>query len=290
MRFEAHVEVTHLPGMLDPQGATVERALPALGYTNVSEVRIGKSIRLVVDAADEAAARAQVEEMCQRLLANPVIEAFTVELQSLETPSMSARVGVVRLPRHELRARRRARRRAPRRRRRARVARRSHRRRRRRRRRARRLRPRRLPAHRRDRPVLAGDGRRRATSRPTAGRSSGSATASRCSPRPGCCRARCRRTRASSSSATTVVCRVETSRSVLTHGVDGRHRAAAPDQPLRGQLHVRRRRPSSGCGPRTGSCCATSTTPTAASTTSRAQQRGRQRRRAHAAPGARRRR
>jgi phosphoribosylformylglycinamidine synthase PurS subunit len=83
MRFEAHVEVTHLPGVLDPQGATVERALPALGYTNVSQVRVGKSIRLVVDAPDEAAARAQVDEMCHRLLANPVIEAYDVQLAAL---------------------------------------------------------------------------------------------------------------------------------------------------------------------------------------------------------------
>jgi phosphoribosylformylglycinamidine synthase subunit PurS len=80
MQFEARVEVTHLPGVLDPQGATVERALPALGYTNVTNVRIGKAIRLVVDAADEPSARAQVEEMCERLLANPVIEAYEIDL------------------------------------------------------------------------------------------------------------------------------------------------------------------------------------------------------------------
>lgn len=80
MQFEARVEVTHLPGVLDPQGATVERALPALGYTNVTNVRIGKAIRLLVDAVDEQAARAQVEEMCKRLLANPVIEAYDIEV------------------------------------------------------------------------------------------------------------------------------------------------------------------------------------------------------------------
>jgi phosphoribosylformylglycinamidine synthase subunit PurS len=83
MRFEARVEVTHLPGIADPQGATVERALPALGYTNVSEVHIGKAIRLIVDAESELLARAQVEEMCERLLANPVIEAYTIDLSEL---------------------------------------------------------------------------------------------------------------------------------------------------------------------------------------------------------------
>jgi phosphoribosylformylglycinamidine synthase len=85
MRFEGRVEVNHLPGVLDPQGATVDRALPALGYTNVSEVRIGKSSRRVGEAPDAETARAQVDEMCQRLLANPVIEAFTVEIHQLET-------------------------------------------------------------------------------------------------------------------------------------------------------------------------------------------------------------
>jgi phosphoribosylformylglycinamidine synthase PurS subunit len=82
-RFEARVEIAHLPGILDPQGATIERSLPALGYENVSEVRVGKSLRLVVDADDEAAARAQVDEMCRRLLANPVIEAYAIELAEL---------------------------------------------------------------------------------------------------------------------------------------------------------------------------------------------------------------
>ena len=76
--FNVHVEVSHLPGIADPAGATVERALPALGYTNVAQVHIGKTIRLVVDAADADAARAQVNEMCERLLANPVIEAYEV--------------------------------------------------------------------------------------------------------------------------------------------------------------------------------------------------------------------
>ncbi len=81
MRFEARIDVTHLPGVLDPQGATVERALPALGYSNVSAVSIAKTIRLVVEADDEAAARSQVDDMCRQLLANPVIERYTVELQ-----------------------------------------------------------------------------------------------------------------------------------------------------------------------------------------------------------------
>jgi len=78
--FRAHVEVTHLPGIADPAGATIERALPALGYSNVSQVHIGKTIMLVVDAPDAEAAHAQVKEMCERLLANPVIEAYEVKI------------------------------------------------------------------------------------------------------------------------------------------------------------------------------------------------------------------
>jgi phosphoribosylformylglycinamidine synthase len=83
MRYEARVEITHLPGIADPQGATIERALPALGYDNVSRVHVGKSIRLVIDAADEPSARAQADEMCRRLLANPVIEAYHIEVTEL---------------------------------------------------------------------------------------------------------------------------------------------------------------------------------------------------------------
>ncbi len=83
--YEVRIEVAHRPGILDPQGGVIERALPALGYGNVSHVRVGKSIRLVVEAADEAAARAEVEEMCRRLLANPVIEDYAIEIMAPET-------------------------------------------------------------------------------------------------------------------------------------------------------------------------------------------------------------
>ena len=82
--FEAHIEVAHLPGIADPQGATVERALPALGYTNVSDVKIGKTIRLVVESTDEAAAREELDDMCRRLLANPVIESYEITITQLD--------------------------------------------------------------------------------------------------------------------------------------------------------------------------------------------------------------
>ena len=85
--YEARIEVAHRPGILDPQGGVIERALPALGYGNVSHVRVGKSIRLVVEAADEGAARAEVEEMCRKLLANHVIEDFRFEVEEAPAPA-----------------------------------------------------------------------------------------------------------------------------------------------------------------------------------------------------------
>jgi phosphoribosylformylglycinamidine synthase PurS subunit len=78
MRVTFEVLVRLKAGLLDPQGKAVEGALPALGWTNVSEVRVGKHVELVVEAEDEPAARAQVEEMAERLLSNPVIEDFQI--------------------------------------------------------------------------------------------------------------------------------------------------------------------------------------------------------------------
>jgi phosphoribosylformylglycinamidine synthase subunit PurS len=85
MRFEAEVLVTLKPGLADPQGKAVEGALPALGWTNVSAVRIGKHVRLELEAESPDAARSQVEEMATRLLSNPVIEDAKIdELIALE--------------------------------------------------------------------------------------------------------------------------------------------------------------------------------------------------------------
>jgi phosphoribosylformylglycinamidine synthase PurS subunit len=86
MRFEAEVLVTLKAGLADPQGKAVEGALPALGWTNVSAVRIGKHVRLELEAESPDAARSQVEEMATRLLSNPVIEDARIDgLTPLET-------------------------------------------------------------------------------------------------------------------------------------------------------------------------------------------------------------
>jgi phosphoribosylformylglycinamidine synthase subunit PurS len=75
------VEVSLRPGIADPQGATIERALPALGYQTVSGVRAGKAIRFTIEAAGVQEARAEVEELCRRFLINPVIEDAAVTLE-----------------------------------------------------------------------------------------------------------------------------------------------------------------------------------------------------------------
>jgi len=79
-QFDVLVEVSLRPGIADPQGSTVERALPALGFDGVEGVRVGKAIRFSIEAGDEATARSQVEDLCHRFLTNPVIEDSRVEV------------------------------------------------------------------------------------------------------------------------------------------------------------------------------------------------------------------
>lgn len=78
MKFEVRVEVSLRPGIADPQGATIERALPALGFDGVEAVRVGKSMRFTLDAESADAAQQQAEDMCARFLTNPVIEDAAV--------------------------------------------------------------------------------------------------------------------------------------------------------------------------------------------------------------------
>lgn len=81
MTFSAKVSIILKSGIADPQGQTIERSLPALGYDGVKNVRVGKLIELEVEADDAGDAKTSVEEMCERLLANPVIEAYEVHVQ-----------------------------------------------------------------------------------------------------------------------------------------------------------------------------------------------------------------
>jgi phosphoribosylformylglycinamidine synthase subunit PurS len=80
MRFSVLVETRLRPGIADPQGSTIERALPALGFEGLAGVRVGKAIRFEIEAADEATARARVDEVCRRFLINPVMEDADITL------------------------------------------------------------------------------------------------------------------------------------------------------------------------------------------------------------------
>jgi phosphoribosylformylglycinamidine synthase subunit PurS len=78
--MKARVHVTLKRGVLDPQGEAVRHALGSLGFEGVGDVRMGKVIELELAETDEAAARARVRDMCEKLLANTVIEDYAVEL------------------------------------------------------------------------------------------------------------------------------------------------------------------------------------------------------------------
>ena len=78
--MKARVHVRLKPGVLDPQGKAIGNALAGLGFTGVVEVRQGKLIELDLSETDPIRARDQVEAMCKDLLANPVIEDYTIEL------------------------------------------------------------------------------------------------------------------------------------------------------------------------------------------------------------------
>ncbi len=80
MKFHAVVDIQLHPGIADPQGSTIERALPTLGFDGMSNVRSGKSIHLDIEAPDASAAEAQLQDVCERFLTNPVIEGASISL------------------------------------------------------------------------------------------------------------------------------------------------------------------------------------------------------------------
>ena len=78
--FEAQVKVTLKKTVADPQGLTVKHALESLGFSGLDEVRMGKFITLGLKAKDKAKAEAEARDMCSKLLANPIIEDYSVEV------------------------------------------------------------------------------------------------------------------------------------------------------------------------------------------------------------------
>lgn len=88
-QYAVQIRVTPRPGILDPEGETIGRALGALGYEGVSDVRAGRLITLRLEAEGAEAARAAAAEMCERLIANPIIEDYSVQIE--EWPGGEAR-------------------------------------------------------------------------------------------------------------------------------------------------------------------------------------------------------
>ena len=78
--MKARVTVTLKTGVLDPQGQAIEGSLKALGFPGVASVRQGKVFDLTLEGTDESAARSQLTSMCEKLLANTVIENYAIEI------------------------------------------------------------------------------------------------------------------------------------------------------------------------------------------------------------------
>ncbi|MBO0739341.1 MAG: phosphoribosylformylglycinamidine synthase subunit PurS [Alphaproteobacteria bacterium] len=84
--MKARIHVRLKPGLLDPQGKAIANALAGLGFTGIGEVRQGKLIELDLAETDPARAGQTVEAMCRQLLANPVIEDYSIELAPMPSP------------------------------------------------------------------------------------------------------------------------------------------------------------------------------------------------------------
>ncbi len=80
--YKVSVRVRLKPSVLDPQGKTVLAALRNLGFAGVHDVRVGKVIELRLEGESEDGVKGEVEEMCERLLANPVIEEYEIEVEA----------------------------------------------------------------------------------------------------------------------------------------------------------------------------------------------------------------
>ncbi len=84
--YQAQIYVTLRPSVLDPAGTAVKSGLSHMGYNNIEQIRIGKYVELAIAADTEEAARQQLDQICDQLLANPVIENYRFDLQKMSTP------------------------------------------------------------------------------------------------------------------------------------------------------------------------------------------------------------
>jgi phosphoribosylformylglycinamidine synthase subunit PurS len=83
MKFKAEIDIMPLKELLDPQGKAVTSGLRNIGIQGISDVRIGKHITIELEAKDEKTAHAMVDKACKELLANPIMETFSLVLKKL---------------------------------------------------------------------------------------------------------------------------------------------------------------------------------------------------------------
>ena len=80
--MKARVTITLKPGLLDAQGKTIKSALDTLGFKGITEVRMGKYVEIELNGQHPAAAKKEVERMCRKLLANPVVETYRIDVKA----------------------------------------------------------------------------------------------------------------------------------------------------------------------------------------------------------------
>ena len=83
MKFKAEIDVMPHDALLDPQGKAVTQAMETIGLSEIQGVRIGRHIRLFLEAADEASANQKVEEACKKMLANAIMEAYSFSIEAV---------------------------------------------------------------------------------------------------------------------------------------------------------------------------------------------------------------
>jgi len=82
MKFKAEIDVMPHDALLDPQGKAVTQAMGTIGLDQIHEVRIGRHIRMVVEATDEKSAEIMVEEACKKMLANAIMESYSFSIET----------------------------------------------------------------------------------------------------------------------------------------------------------------------------------------------------------------
>ena len=83
MKFKAEIDIMPLDALLDPQGKAVTQSMGNLGLAEISDVRIGKHIRLFIDADSKSSAEAKADEACKKLLANEIMESYTMIVEEI---------------------------------------------------------------------------------------------------------------------------------------------------------------------------------------------------------------